>query len=245
MGVAGVTGELPFLQEETVPIELFPLKVGEGVVTVEVRPTAAGERVTYDAALVEAPLQWTGNARLPVTEMAEIALIVRVLLPVTGDGQDFIAVTGAAEIDTTVKRNIVRGRDDGEASEEPVPRVRKMHVVAGVAGELVVSLDDRLQGKDLQFLDPVSQSPDGEVDGVEGVVPLSVTLLAEKDGAVSLRDQRNLEVVLAGHLVGEIGSLPLMAATAGEGVVGIGTGLEIDLFFRAPVEVQVGGNRRS
>ena len=151
--------------------------------------------------------------------------------------------TGAAEIGTTGERAFDRREGNGKAPEETVPRVGKMHVVTGAAGELVVSLDDRFQGKDSQLLDPVSQSPDREADGVKGVVPLSVALLAEEDGAVSVGSQRNLEVVLAGHLVGEGGLL--MAATAGKGVVGIGSGLEVDFSFHGPVEVQVGGDRSS
>jgi hypothetical protein len=100
MGVAAVAGKLPFLEGEAVPAEFFPLEVGKGIVTVEVRPPAAGDRVTYDATLVEALLQRAGDARLPVTEVTEITLPVRSLLMVTGDGVDLIAVTGTAEIDT-------------------------------------------------------------------------------------------------------------------------------------------------
>lgn len=112
--------------------------------------------------------------------------------------------------------------------------------MTGDAGEFVVALDEGLEGEKGSLLDGFLQAVDGEVHGMEAVVGLLVTLLAQENGAVPLTHKREGETVFLRHLVGDL--RPDMAGGAGDCVVGIRAGLEKIFNSGGPVQIEICGD---
>lgn len=98
VGVAGGTGEKPFLENKPVFLEFRALEIGEGIVAVIMGPLAPRQGVADDAAPVHQALERSRNPGLDKAQVAEVAFVAGGDFPVGGNGADLPAVTGTAEI---------------------------------------------------------------------------------------------------------------------------------------------------
>ena len=137
--------------------------------------------MTDDTAFVEVFGKRPRHARLTVTEVAEITPVIGGLFLVGGESSDFVPpMATRAEIQPPGERDPLLFGCEGEAPQEAVSRVGKVHIVTGYAGEFVESLNECFEGEDplghYDLIEPV----DGKVHRVKRMLALSVTFLAQE-----------------------------------------------------------------